>query len=79
MTEIICHFGKHKGKELSEIPQGYLNWAVNNINDPRPAAKYQFQEDGKTPLTKAEVDLLEQQMRDWLSAAEDELLNRDPA
>ena len=74
-----CHFGKHKGKELSDIPQGYLNWAVNNINDPRPAAKYQFQEDGKTPLTTAEVDLLEQQMRDFLSAAEDELLNRNPA
>lgn len=79
MTELICHFGKHKNKKLSEIPQGYLNWAVNNINDPRPAAKYQFEEDGKTPLSKEAVDKLEQQMRDWLSAAEDELLNRDPA
>ncbi len=72
-----CHFGKHKGEELSEIPSGYLNWAVNKIDDPRPAAKYRFQEDGVTPLTTAEVDELEQQMRDFLSAAEDELLNRD--
>ena len=74
---MICHFGKHKGKELSDIPSGYLKWAVNNINDPRPAAKYQFQDDGVTPLTEATVDKLEEQMRDFLSAAEDELLNRE--
>lgn len=73
-----CHFGKHKGKPMSEIPSGYLKWAVENIENPRPAPKYRFQEDGVTPLTKAEVDRLEEQMRDFLSEAEDELLNRDP-
>ena len=72
-----CHFGKHKDKELSDIPSGYLKWAVGNIDDPRPAPKYRFREDGVTPLTKAEVDKLEEQMRDFLAAAEAELLNRE--
>lgn len=72
-----CHFGKHKGAELSEIPSGYLKWCVEKIDDPRPAAKYQFEADGTTPLPKEAIDKLEEQMRDFLSAAEDELLNRD--
>lgn len=23
-------FGKHKGKEVSEVPKGYLRWLLNN-------------------------------------------------
>ncbi len=78
MSELICHFGKHKGKPMSEIPSGYLQWAIDKIDDPRPAPQYRFEEDGVTPLTKADVDQLEELMRNFLSEAEDELLNRDP-
>ena len=26
------NIGKHKGKELKDIPLGYLNWAVHNLD-----------------------------------------------
>ena len=71
-----CHFGTHKGKELSEIPSGYLRWAVEKI-DPVPLPKYRFDDDGK-PLTVEQVKKMEADMREFLSAAKDELLNRDP-
>ena len=77
MSEVICHFGKHKGKPLSEIPNGYLRWAVEKITDPRPAPKYCFQEDGVTPLTEDEIEQLTEAMKNFLSAAEDELLNME--
>jgi len=71
-----CHFGKHSGKDLSEIPSGYLKWAVETI-DPVPLPKYRFDDDGK-PLSVEDVKQMEYRMRDFLSAAEDELLNREP-
>jgi len=71
-----CHFGKHKGKELSDIPSGYLKWAVETI-DPMPEPKYRFKEDGITPLTDEEVQHMKDNMKNFLSAAEDELLNRE--
>ena len=77
MSEVICHFGKHDGMALSKIPKGYLKWCIEKITDPRPSPKYQFQEDGKTPLTEEEVDVLEEKMRTFLSAAKDKLLNRE--
>ena len=76
MSETVCHFGKHKGKPLSDIPSGYLKWCVENI-DPVPLPKYRFQEDGVTPLTREEVTVMEGSMRNFLSDAEDELLNRE--
>ena len=54
-----------------------MKWCVEKITDPRPSPKYQFQEDGKTPLTEEDVDVLEEKMRAFLSAAENELLNRE--
>lgn len=71
-----CHFGKHKGKELGEIPGGYLKWAVENI-DPIPLPKYRYKEDGVTPLTAEEVKAVEVANREFLSAAEDELVRRE--
>ena len=71
-----AHFGKHKGQELSEIPSGYLRFCVEKI-DPVPLPKYRFKEDGITPLSIEEVNNMEEKMRSFLSAAEDELLNRD--
>jgi hypothetical protein len=70
-----CHFGKHKGEEIGDIPTGYLKWAVANVT-PRPAPQYQFQGDGVTPLTTEQVDAMEKQTRDFLNAAEGELATR---
>lgn len=77
MTDTICHFGKHKGLALRDIPSGYLKWCVENIS-PAPAPKYRFKEDGVTPLSDEELERMEVNMRNFLSSAEDELLNRDP-
>ncbi len=77
MNETICHFGKHKGLALRDIPSGYLKWCVENIN-PVPEPKYRFKEDGVTPLSTEDVERMEAKMRDFLSAAEDQLLDRDP-
>jgi len=75
MTELICHFGKYKDKPLSDIPAGYLRWCVENIN-PVPEPKYRFDDDGK-PLSPSAVEAMEENMRGFLNAAEDELLERD--
>ncbi len=77
MSETICHFGKHKDKPLSEIPSGYLKWAVETI-DSVPLPKYRFKEDGVTPMSVEDVEQATEAMRNFISAAEDELLNRDP-
>jgi len=75
-SEVKCHFGKHKGQDITDIPSGYLRWRVEKI-DPVPLPKYRFHDDGKA-MTVEEVRVLESKNRDFLSAAEDELLNRDP-
>jgi len=75
MSDTTVYFGKHKGKELSQVPAGYLRWAVENM-DPVPLPKYRFHEDG-TPMTVEEVKAMEERMRNWLSAAEDELNERE--
>lgn len=72
--EKTIYFGKHKGVHLSQAPSGYLQWAVNNI-DPVPLPKYRFHEDG-TPMTIEEVKAMEERMRNFISAIEDELQER---
>lgn len=66
--ELVCHFGKHEGKELSDIPTGYLRWCVENI-DPKPLPQYQKNEDG-SKKTVEEVKEMEGKMRNFLQAAE---------
>lgn len=66
MTEKTAWFGKHKDKELSEIPSGYLSWMVANF-DPVPLRKDII---GKT---EEEAKAMEMRMRNFLSAAVDEL------
>jgi hypothetical protein len=73
-SDTVAWFGKHKGKDLTEIPTGYLVWMVENM-DPALPAKYQFHED-KTPMTADEVQAAEDRMRDFMSAAEDEIERR---
>lgn len=73
--EMICHFGKHEGERMGDIPSGYLRWTIENI-DPVPLPKYRKNEDG-TAKSIEEVNQMEEDMRSFLSAAEDELKRRD--
>lgn len=66
--ELVCHFGKHKGTPLSDIPTGYLRWCIENI-DPVPMPKYRFKEDG-SPMSVEEVKAVEADNRTFLQAAE---------
>lgn len=68
--ENVFWFGKHEGKMLSEAPAGYLRWMVENF-DPVPLPK------DTRGLTIEEVKAMENRMRDFLRAAEDELQERD--
>jgi hypothetical protein len=70
-----AHFGKHKNKELSEIPSGYLKWCVEKL-DPASDPKYEFTADG-VPLSAEEVDSKQRKMRNFLAEAKDELVNRE--
>ncbi len=69
--EIVCHFGKHEGVRMGEIPTGYLRWAVEKI-DPVPLPEHRKNENG-TPKTSEAIKEMEEDMRNFLSAAEDEL------
>ncbi len=73
-SETVAWFGKHKGKDLSEMPSGYLRWMVESMT-PRLDPKYRFHEDGR-PMTEEEVDALEVRTRNFIYAAEDELVRR---
>ena len=74
-SDLICHFGKHEGENLVDIPSGYLKWAIKNI-DPVPLPKYRKDVDGN-PLSDEEVKEMESNMRIFLSEAQDELDRRD--
>lgn len=74
-SDLICHFGKHEGEDLVDIPSGYLKWAVKTI-DPVPLPKYQKDPDGNQ-LSAEEVKKMEDDMRTFLFAAEDELDRRE--
>jgi len=73
--ELICHFGKHEGERMGEIPTGYLRWAVKTI-DPMPLPKYQKNEDG-TQKTVEEVTEMKRAMSEFLKAAEVEIGKRE--
>ena len=73
--DLICHFGKHKGKPMSELSTGYLRWAVKTI-DPMPSPKYRVNEDGSA-MSVEEVKAMEERMRTFLYAAEDAIHDRE--
>jgi hypothetical protein len=73
--ELVCHFGKHEGTAMGEIPSGYLRWAVKTI-DPMPLPKYQKNEDG-SQKTVEEVNEMKRAMSEFLKAAEVEIGQRD--
>lgn len=73
--ELVCHFGKHEGVDMSDIPSGYLRWATKTI-DPVPLPKYQKNEDG-TQKTVEEVNEMTRAMQAFLTAAGVELKRRD--
>lgn len=62
-------FGTHEGKELSEIPSGYLQWMVDEW-DPVPFWKHTR---GKSA---DEVKAMEDRMRNLIRAAAAELVDR---
>lgn len=66
----VFWFGKHEGKELSEVQGGYLVWMVKNF-DPVPLPK-----DTKG-MTREEVKAMEDRMRTFLNAAANELERRE--
>lgn len=70
MSDTKFWFGKHKGKELSEIPGGYLRWMVNKMD---PSVRQEDRE-GKT---EEQIKAMQDRMRDFIFAAEDELHNRE--
>lgn len=67
--ETVFWFGKHKDKDLSEAPAGYLRWMVENF-DPVPLPK------DTQGMSIEEVKAMEDRMRNFLSAAEDEIKER---
>ncbi len=73
--ELVCHFGKHQGTKMSEIPTGYLRWAVAKI-DPVPLPQYRKDEDGNQLSVEA-VQEMERKMREFLKAAEIEIAERE--
>lgn len=76
MSELVCHFGKHEGVDMGNIPTGYLRWATENIKDPKPLPQYQKNEDGSQKSVE-EVTQMTQDMATFLAAANVELKRRD--
>ncbi len=70
MSDTKFWFGVHNGKELSEAPGGYLRWMVSKMD---PAVRRQDRE-GKTA---EQITAMQDRMRDFIFAAEDELHNRE--
>lgn len=69
MTTEEIWFGRHKGKELREIPSGYLRWMVENF-DPKPVRK------DTRGLTRKEIQAMEDRMRNLIRSAAKELNRR---
>ena len=69
-SETKFWFGKHEGKELSETPAGYLRWMVENI-DPKPLDR------DTRGMSEEEIAAMEDRMRNFISAAEDDLAARE--
>ena len=69
-SETVFWFGKWKDHDLSEAPAGYLRWMVANF-DPVPLPK------DTRGMTIEEVKAMEDRMRDFLRAAENELEQRE--
>ena len=63
-------FGKHEGKEITEIPSDYLQFIVEKM-DPEPLPGM------KRGKTIEEIGAVRERLKDLISAAEDELLNRE--
>lgn len=68
--DIELWFGKYKGKRLSDVPNDYLQWIVESF-DPEPLPGE------KRGLTADQVRFMREQRKDLISAAEDELIERE--
>lgn len=36
---MILHFGKHRGKQIQDIPPAYLYWLLDNVQDLSPTLR----------------------------------------
>ncbi len=70
MSDTKFWFGMHDGKELSAVPGGYLRWMINKMD---PSVR---KEDRKGK-TAEEIKAMQDRMRDFIFAAEDELHERE--
>lgn len=70
MSDRITWFGKHQGKDISEVPSGYLRWAVENI-DPNPLPR------DRVGKSVEEVEAMVERMKGWIELARNELEERE--
>jgi len=42
VTLALCPFGRHKGKEMKDVPKDWLKWALTNISDLDPDTHHTF-------------------------------------
>ena len=70
-SETQIWFGKHNGKEIKDVPGGYLRWLVTVDPAPRPEDA-----EGKTP---EEIKAMTDRMRNLLSEVEDLIAEREAA
>lgn len=69
-SETTFWFGKYKDKDLKDAPSGYLRWMVENF-DPKPLPK------DTRGLSVEEIQAMEDRMRNFIAAAEDEVASRE--
>jgi uncharacterized protein (DUF3820 family) len=50
MADNTFHFGRHKGKPLSDVPEDYLDWVVQNHGDSRAVSAAQKELDRRASL-----------------------------
>ena len=60
-------FGKHEGKELSELPDDYLEWLMEKTSS--PLMPENFDESARTKI--------KERWKDLLSEVEDEIFERE--
>ena len=68
--ERLCRYGSASMREITEIPSDYLQFIVEKM-DPEPLPGM------KRGKTLEEIGAVRERLKDLISAAEDELLNRE--
>ena len=67
---MIIRFGKYKGREIKDLPSDYLLFIAEKL-DPEPLPRL------RRGLSLEQIRQMRSENKDLISAAEDELLNRE--